>query len=53
LTIHVRQAAVVNLSNAVKKAWTQKTKDVQHEDKTTLKDNILEAMIKCADQPKI
>lgn len=57
MNVHVRQSAVVNLFSAVKEHWTRakenETFDPLAEDKITLKDNLLEAVIKCADIRKI
>ena len=55
--IDIRQAAAVNLKNFVQKHWREK-KSVENfiisqEDKLNLKNNVLDAIIRAADENKI
>ena len=56
LDINVRQFAIANLKNNLKKYWKQKKAEdpcFSEEDKTTVKDNILQALIRSSLIPKL
>jgi len=56
LNEQVRQSAIVALKTFIQENWTNTEEDgfqIFPKDKETLRDSILDALIKCVDKPKI